>query len=68
MVLAPVAAGFAAAGLNIGTASQTVSKVSEGIAIDSLSKLGWDSFYQFINTDFTFGMGGNRVLKRRMKT
>ena len=28
---------------------------------DSLAMLGWDSFYQFINTEFTFGQGYNAV-------
>ncbi len=28
---------------------------------DALSNLTWDSFYPFINTDFSFGHGGNMV-------
>lgn len=28
---------------------------------DALSRLTWDSFLPFVNTDFTFGEGGNAV-------
>src|SRR5688500_7341375 len=31
------------------------------LGTDALSRLDWDSFYQFIYTDFTFGDGGNAV-------
>ncbi len=31
---------------------------------DALSQLSWSSFLPYINTDFTFGMGGNAVTLR----
>lgn len=40
------------------TTSRKVPPVSAG---DSLARFSWDSFYPFIYTDFTFGLGYNAV-------
>ncbi|HEV7700822.1 MAG TPA: hypothetical protein VGO43_11380 [Pyrinomonadaceae bacterium] len=34
------------------------------VGVDALSRLGWSSFLPFVNTDFTFGQGGNAVTLR----
>ena len=34
---------------------------STELEVDELARLSWDSFYPFINTDFTFGAGYNAV-------
>lgn len=64
LVAAPVVAGAVLQfqGIAFGQISDKIRLPPVGI--DALSKLTWDSFYQFINTDFTFGHGGNAVSLR----
>lgn len=37
-------------------------RIPDDTSSDPLSRLTWDSFYQYINTDFSFGQGGNEVI------
>lgn len=62
LVAAPIVAG-AVTQFN-GTAlgqRDVASKIRPFIEGDGLARLNWDSFYQFIHTDFTFGQGRNAV-------
>ncbi|MFL6373052.1 MAG: DUF6916 family protein [Pyrinomonadaceae bacterium] len=54
---AVVASGMSVVGQRLG-----VKTTAAGT--DALSKLGWDAFLPFVNTDFTFGMGLNAVTLR----
>jgi hypothetical protein len=57
-----VAAGaVAASGVNV---IGQIAVRATGVGKDSLSKLGWDAFLPFVNTDFTFGQGENAVVLR----
>lgn len=58
-----VAAGAAAAS-GAGVIGQIASSAAGPISKDSLSKLGWDAFLPFVNTNFTFGEGLNAVTLR----
>jgi len=59
-----VVAGAAAA--SAGNVIGQIASISttNGVGKDSLSKLGWDAFLPFVNTDFTFGEGFNAVVLR----
>ncbi|MFM9905536.1 MAG: DUF6916 family protein [Pyrinomonadaceae bacterium] len=46
-----------ALGQKVGRGGFAIPDLSQ----DALSRLTWASFYPFINTDFTFGEGGNAV-------
>ena len=43
---------------------QIASIRTDAVGKDALSKLGWDAFLPFVNTDFTFGEGQNAVVLR----
>jgi hypothetical protein len=44
--------------------AQVASVQTAAVGKDALSKLGWDAFLPFVNTDFTFGEGSNAVVLR----
>lgn len=58
-----VVAGAAAASSG-GVLGQIASIPTQGVGRDSLSKLDWNAFLPFVNTDFTFGDGLNAVVLR----
>jgi hypothetical protein len=67
LVAAPLVAGaiLQLNGSAIGQQRDAAAKIRPPfIEPDALAKLNWDSFYQFINTDFTFGRGYNAVSLR----
>ncbi|MBV9241178.1 MAG: hypothetical protein JO314_04135 [Acidobacteria bacterium] len=57
-----------AAGAIVASGGQALAQIAsiatKGVGKDSLSKLGWDAFLPFVNTDFTFGEGTNAVVLR----
>jgi hypothetical protein len=59
---AVTAGAVVASGSNV--IGQIASIATTGVGKDSLSKLGWDAFLPFVNTDFTFGQGENAVVLR----
>src|SRR3954471_19597484 len=58
---AVVAGAVAASGAN---ALGQIASIATTVGKDSLSKLGWDAFLPYVNTDFTFGAGLNAVVLR----
>ena len=61
MVASPITAG---AVLTLGGDAAARALGESPIFADRLSQLGWQSFLPFVNTDFTFGQGGNAVVLR----
>ena len=59
---AALAGAVIAGGNNV--IGQIASIRTTGVGRDALSKLGWDAFLPFVNTDFTFGEGQNAVVLR----
>ncbi len=59
---AVAASAVVASGDNV--IGQIATIATDGLGKDSLSKLGWDAFLPFVNTDFTFGQGLNAVVLR----
>src|SRR5437868_4447315 len=55
-----------AAGAVIATGGDVIGQIAsirlDAAGKDALSKLGWDAFLPFVNTDFTFGEGRNAVV------
>ena len=62
IVAVPVVAGIVSQ-LNGVTPGRSLSSVSRAMTVggDALSRLSWDSFLQFVNTDFTVGEGPSAV-------
>ena len=58
-----VAAGAVVAS-GIDVVGQIASITLDARGRDALTKLGWDAFLPFVNTDFTFGQGQNAVTLR----
>jgi hypothetical protein len=58
-----VVAGTAVASTS-GVLGQIASIPTSGVGRDALSKLDWNAFLPFVNTDFTFGQGLNAVVLR----
>lgn len=64
LAAAPLAAGaiLQFSGLAAGQSSRKgLFAIPDGPGSDALARLNWDSFYQYVHTDFTFGQGGNAV-------
>ena len=60
LLATPVVAGALLLNRNVlGQGPEIIG--SSDLEIDELARLSWDSFYPFINTDFTFGAGYNAV-------
>lgn len=60
LAAAPVVAGavLQLQGTALGQRGSTTKLSAELPDADALSRLEWDSFYPFINTEFNFGTGG----------
>lgn len=59
---AMAAGAVVASGVDV--VGQIASIQTDALGKDALSKLGWDAFLPFVNTDFTFGVGRNAVVLR----
>ena len=59
---AMAAGAVVASGIDV--VGQIASISADTVGRDALSKLGWDAFLPFVNTDFTFGEGQNAVTLR----
>lgn len=60
LAASPLVAGALLLNRNVvGQGPQMIS--SSELEIDELARLSWDSFYPFINTEFSFGVGYNSV-------